>query len=225
MSRYELAPDHINAQVQKVKSSNFPELKNATVLTLLDTQKRRNQGRYVEGSISTASSMVNTLAEAYTDTEFDYMLKLDKAFFESLSSEDQEAVLIYHLSRCMVETKNEKPRFAVAAYDFQTTQAFVDKDPKWMAWLSRMAKQIAQVHEARDPVHSGQEGLDLCGDQDDHSKYYNETEDALIADLEARGHTLPEGFKEREDDEERMRFLVEFLESDDVARRSNEDAA
>lgn len=147
-SCYEETPQWVLDLLASVRKDNFPELKDARFLVLMDGQKRESLGRIRVGKIKRASSEINFLV----GEDHDYKITLDRLTFENLDDAQQIHVLYWLLCHCKVVVEDEKPEFKIVGPDFPIFAKEMEFNGHWRQTHIDIATKAAEVHANKPTV-------------------------------------------------------------------------
>jgi hypothetical protein len=146
--RFEQAPQKAIEMLASVrKDIQFNQLVNANILVVMDLKKRTSGGKLVAASLSKTNDIERflTLNEAFTEDGYDYIMRIDKALWESpIEDIDRIRIIRHELCHADVDAEADKP-YKIQAHeveDFYSEILFNQDDPKWMVRLGGVLESI-----------------------------------------------------------------------------------
>lgn len=133
--RYEEATADVNAMVEHTVDTVFPDLRDAKIYNVFDLKKRKSRGRLTLASIKKANTLIKFLTTSNLNSEgYDYIIFIDKLFWELASEEDKVRVIRHELQHAEVDPESEKDPFKLRDHelqDFYDEISYNSNDPKW----------------------------------------------------------------------------------------------
>lgn len=159
-TRYEDAPE-AETLLKKVRNDHFPELVNADILILFDLKKRGSKGMAVLARIMKANDLIRHLTtdEKSVAEGYDYIITIDKVFWDNTSDADRERVIRHELRHTYFDIDAEDNPYKLIDHDITDFYAEVEmnrNDPRWRERCASLTKDVYdQMKESGRKVQRG----------------------------------------------------------------------
>lgn len=145
-TRYEDAPE-AEPLLRKVRNDHFPELVNADILILFDLKKRGSKGMVVLARIMKANDLIRHLTtnEKSVAEGYDYIITIDKVFWDNTAEADRERVIRHELRHTFFDIDAEENPYKLIDHDITDFYAEVEMnrdDPRWRERCASLTKDI-----------------------------------------------------------------------------------
>lgn len=147
-TRYEDAPE-AEPLLRKVRDNHFPELVNADILVLFDLKKRGSRGMVVLARIMKANDLIRHLTtDKRTVVEgYDYIITLDKVFWDNTTDADRERVIRHELRHTFFDIDSENDPYKLVDHDITDFHAEVEMNRDDPLWREKCARLTAGVYD------------------------------------------------------------------------------
>lgn len=150
--RYEDTDESVANVLAAMRSSYFPNLRNAKIKTLFDTKKRKRGGGLVLASIVLPNDLirhftVDEAAEAGSMDGYDYIVILDKACWTNIDVKDRERIIRHELRHAYFDIESEKSPYRLIDHsikDFYEEVEINADDPRWQQRVLRLTLNIRE---------------------------------------------------------------------------------
>jgi len=160
--RYEDVTDDVMDMVREIKSTYFPELKNAKIKVLFDLKKRRSGGMLVLGRIMKTNDLLRhlTMDQVEAVEGYDYIITLDKLCWQSITDEDRARIIRHELRHTYFDIDAENSPYKLQNHtiaDFYEEVEHNKDDPRWRDRVARLVNDIyeQQKEEKKGKKHKG----------------------------------------------------------------------
>jgi hypothetical protein len=147
-TRYDDAPE-IEPMLHKVRDNHFPELVNAKILVLFDLKKRGSKGMVTLARIMKANDLIRHLTTDNKDLfeGYDYIIAVDKVFWDNTSEADRERVIRHELRHTYFDIDSENDPYKLINHDITDFHAEVEANRDDPMWRERCATLTADVYD------------------------------------------------------------------------------
>jgi len=132
---------------QARRDIQFNQLVNANILVVMDLKKRTHGGKLVPASLSKTGDLERFLSidDTLSDDGYDYILRIDKALWESpITDEDRIRLIRHELCHAEVDIEADNP-YKLKGHEIEDFYSEIKRnedDPRWMDRLGGVLESI-----------------------------------------------------------------------------------
>jgi len=148
--RFEPATQEAMELLDEIRKKHFPELWEAKVLVLFDNKKNMRMGRVVLAKIQKTNDLLRLLTqddEVGQADGYDYIITVDRKFWDSTGREDHVRVLRHELRHAYFDYESEFDSFKLVGHDFEDFRAEVVLNADDSDWAQRCVTLVSDLYE------------------------------------------------------------------------------
>lgn len=130
-----------------VRRKYFPQLVNAKFKLVFDLKKRTSGGKLVLARIQKTNDLLRHLTrdEAQDDSGYDYIVYIDKVYWENTPEIDRERGMRHEMRHCEVDIENEQP-YQLKEHDIEDFDDEIKLNQDDTKWRERVAMLIEDIY-------------------------------------------------------------------------------
>lgn len=155
--RYEDVTDDVTDMLKQIRTTHFPELKNAKIKVLFDVKKRQSGGMLVLGRIMKTNDLLRHLTMDQIDAVegYDYIITLDKLCWQSITDEDRARIIRHELRHTYFDIDVDNSPYKLQNHTIADFYEEVENNKDDPRWRERVARLVHDIYEQQKEDRKG----------------------------------------------------------------------
>ena len=155
--RYEDVTDDVADMLKEIRSTYFPELRNAKIKLLFDLKKRQAGGMLVLGRIMKTYDLLRhlTMDQVEAVEGYDYIIALDKLCWQTITDEDRARIIRHELRHTYFDIDAENTPYKLQNHTIADFYEEVETNKTDPRWRERVGRLVADIYEQQKEDRKG----------------------------------------------------------------------
>lgn len=147
--RYEDVTDDVMDMLKEIRTTYFPELRNAKIKVIFDLKKRQSGGMLVLGRIMKTNDLLRhlTVDQMEAVEGYDYIIALDKLCWQSIADEDKARIIRHELRHTYFDIDADSTPYKLQNHTIADFYEEVENNKADPRWRERVGLLVADIYE------------------------------------------------------------------------------